>query len=121
MQNTMTALEAATGTQTASREDILTLAQQIANKFNPHKIVLFGSHARGAQHRFSDIDLLVILDKNQEDVDLEVEVALSVQHKFPMDILVRSPREVTRRLQLGDPFFRDILEQGVVLYERSSA
>jgi len=121
MQNTMTNLEAGIGAPTASCEHVQMLARQIAHKFNPHKIILFGSYAYGVQHPFSDIDLLVILDKDQGCIDLEVEVALSVQHEFPMDILVRSPREVTARLQLGDPFFRDILERGLVLYERPCA
>jgi len=60
--------------------------------------------------------LLVILEKKPDDI--EIEVALSVPHKFPMDILVRSPQELADRLQLGDTFLRDIIEQGITLYER---
>lgn len=101
-----------------SQEEIRALADQIARKFNPHKIVLFGSYARGNYDPFSDVDLLVVLEKNQKGVDPEIEVALSVPHKFPMDILVRSPQELAARLKMGDTFLHDIITNGVVLYER---
>lgn len=101
---------------TIPREEIEAVAHQIAQKFNPQKIVLFGSYARGDFHTHSDIDLLVILEKKSEDI--EIEVALSVPHKFPMDILVRSQQELADRLQMGDTFLRDIIEQGITLYER---
>ncbi|MCK6559119.1 nucleotidyltransferase domain-containing protein [bacterium] len=99
-------------------EQIHSVAQQIAQKFDPLKIVLFGSYARGESHRHSDVDLLVILEDGHHGGDPEVEVALSISHQFPMDILVRSPQQVAERLCLGDTFYRDIVEKGVVLYER---
>jgi predicted nucleotidyltransferase len=102
-----------------SPEEIHAIARQIARKFNPQKIILFGSYARGNHHSFSDVDLLVVLEKTQDSIDPEIDVALSVSHRFPMDILVRSPQEISKRLQMGDPFFYEILERGVVLYERS--
>jgi predicted nucleotidyltransferase len=101
-----------------SQEEIRAIAHQIAQRFNPLKIVLFGSYARRDYHPFSDVDLLVVLERNQSDIDPEIEVALSVPHKFSMDILVRSPQEMSDRLRKGDTFLRDIIEQGVVLYER---
>ena len=41
--------------------DIENLAAQIAREFRPEKIILFGSHARGAPSPDSDVDLLVIM------------------------------------------------------------
>jgi len=35
-----------------------------------------------------------------------------------MDILVRTPEEIQRRLNMGDYFIREVLERGRVLYER---
>lgn len=101
-----------------TQKQIQAAAEQIAQKFNPLKIVLFGSYARGESHRQSDVDLLVILEDGQNGGDPEVEVALSISHQFPMDILVRSPQQVADRLRMGDSFYRDIVEKGVVLYER---
>ncbi len=36
-------------------------ADQIARQFNPHQIVLFGSHATGSAHADSDVDVLVVI------------------------------------------------------------
>lgn len=82
-----------------SLQEIRAVADQIARKFNPQRIILFGSYTRGNSHPSSDVDLLVVLEENANE--LEIEVILSVPHKFPMDILVRSPREIEKRLQMG--------------------
>src|SRR5574341_332232 len=109
----MDTIEVLKNPRTISSEEIQAIARQIAQKFNPNKIILFGSYARGNFHSFSDVDLLVVLERNQNGMDPEIEVALSVPHQFPMDILVRSPQEVSQRLQMGDTFLRDIIERGV--------
>ena len=36
---------------------------------------------------------------------------------FPVDLLVRTPDKVRERIEMGDTFMREILEQGKVLYE----
>lgn len=85
-----------------TQQQIQAAAGQIAQKFNPLKIVLFGSYTRGESHRQSDVDLLVILEDAHNGGDPEVEVALSISHQFPMDILVRTPQQVADRLRMGD-------------------
>jgi hypothetical protein len=35
-----------------------------------------------------------------------------------MDVIVRSPAEVAYRLKIGDPFFREVMNKGQVLYEK---
>jgi len=101
-----------------SRDEIQAIADRIAARFNPHKIILFGSQARGDWHPHSDVDLLVIIDDNDQGADPAVEIALAIPHRFPIDILVRSPQKLTERLQMGDSFLRDIMDNGVILYER---
>src|SRR5438552_2513447 len=43
------------------RSAIRRFARQIARRFDPAKIVLFGSFAYGTPHEWSDVDLLVIM------------------------------------------------------------
>ncbi|HJS18166.1 MAG TPA: hypothetical protein VJ785_05435 [Anaerolineales bacterium] len=38
---------------------------------------------------------------------------------FPIDIMVRKPEEIRKRLAMGDFFLREITEKGKVLYEAS--
>jgi uncharacterized protein len=42
-------------------------------------------------------------------------------YDFPLDLLVRTPQQVAARLAIGDPFMREIVEQGKVLYESAYA
>jgi predicted nucleotidyltransferase len=102
-------------TQDALRE----IARQIAARFAPEKVILFGSLVWGTPRPHSDVDLLVVLRTEEHPADLEARIAMSCRPPFvPMDILVRTPEEVTERLRLGDSFLRRILEKGQVLYER---
>jgi len=34
-----------------------------------------------------------------------------------LDLLVRTPQQISRRLAMGDSFIREILERGKVVYE----
>jgi len=90
----------------------------IAEKFEPDKIILFGSYAAGNPTSDSDVDLLIIMDTQRSTWNLAVEISSTLKHSFPMDILVRTPQEIARRLQYGDFFIQDIMEKGKVLYER---
>jgi hypothetical protein len=42
---------------------------------------------------------------------------MKLRPAFPVDILVRSPEKVRQRLDMGDDFIRQILNNGKVLYE----
>lgn len=103
--------------QTNMRE-IRDKVQLIVRKYRPDKVILFGSYAKGDVGPASDVDLLVIIDTEESTWDLAVEISLTLKHSFPMDIIVRTPKEIARRLEFGDFFVRDIVEHGKVLYER---
>ena len=36
---------------------------------------------------------------------------------MPVDLIVRSEKEIKQRLKIGDQFMREILEHGKVMYE----
>ncbi len=97
--------------------EIEEVSRRIAQYFRPQRIVLFGSYARGMATPDSDVDLLVVLPFEGKAVVKSVEIRLRVRPCFPMDLLVRTPEKVRERLALGDPFIRNILETGKVLYE----
>lgn len=103
-----------------SLRDIRAVAQMIAEKFDPDKIVLFGSRAYGRPGTSSDVDLLVVMDTPQN----ESEAARSIRDALPprsfsLDILVRSQSEIDRRIAQDDWFLEEITRQGKVLYERN--
>ncbi|MBU2575438.1 MAG: nucleotidyltransferase domain-containing protein [Elusimicrobia bacterium] len=102
----------------SSKDWIKQISRRIASKVKPEKIILFGSYAHGKPHEFSDIDLLVIIDKpisRNKRYEL-VDKAIG-EHLMPVDLLVRNPGEIEKRVKMGDSFMMEILKRGKVLYE----
>ena len=53
-------------------------ARQIAERFQPDKIILFGSYAYGTPHEDSDVDLLVIKPTwSQHSLAVQIRYALA--------------------------------------------
>ena len=101
------------------RHLIQKVANQIVTACHPKKIMLFGSHAYGNPNRDSDVDFLVILNSKEKPVDRTIGVFKSIRfYPFPMDIIVRTPEEIRRRLRMGDSFYQEIMMKGKTLYER---
>jgi len=101
--------------------DIKSFSDAIAREFEPERIILFGSHARGEAGRDSDVDILVIMPHRGHPVYKAVEIRRRVDCSFALDLLVRSPREIERRLGMNDWFIREIVDQGKVMYGRRDA
>ena len=99
-----------------SLAQIKAVAERIGRDFRPRKVILFGSHASGKPTEDSDVDLLVIMPLRGDPVYKSVEIALAARPGFPMDLLVRTPAEVRKRLAWNDFFIREIMEKGKVLY-----
>jgi len=98
-------------------EEVKSRVRLIVKKYQPEKILLFGSYAHGTPNLDSDADLLVIMDTKQSTLDLAAEISMSFKHTFPVDIIVRTPQEIAKRIAHGDFFIQDIMENGKVLYE----
>lgn len=96
-------------------------ARKIAAALRPDKIILFGSFAYGKPTPDSDVDLLIVMESNVHPHERFRQVSeLLYPRPFPVDIIVRTPAELRERLALGDCFFREITQKGIVLYERPS-
>src|SRR6266550_908455 len=93
-------------------------ARQVAKRFQPDKIVLFGSYAYGHPDSASDVDLLVVM-RARNQIDQAVKISLAIASPFPLDLIVRTPKELAWRLKEGDWFLREVMERGKVLYEKN--
>jgi predicted nucleotidyltransferase len=91
-------------------------ARRIAERFQPEKIILFGSYAYGTPHEESDVDLLVIM-KTKNAIDQSIRISLAFERLFSFDLIVRTPKQMERGLKDDDWFLREIVEKGKVLYE----
>ena len=100
------------------RTDIRRFSDAVAREFRPEKIILFGSYAYGRPTEDSDVDLLVIMPRMRERGErISVKIRHTVPRGFPLDLLVRTPAEVHRRLGWGDFFMQEVMKRGEVLYE----
>ena len=104
-----------------AKDDIRELAHRIGARYHPDRIILFGSYARGNPTPDSDVDLLVVLPHTGKNWRMAAEIRAQTRPKFPLDLIVRAPHEMRERLDAGDPFIREIAEQGEVLYEAHHA
>src|SRR5438309_3190379 len=93
-------------------------ARQVAKRFRPAQIILFGSHAYGRPHADSDVDLMVVMPTRNE-LDQALRIRLAVDCRFPLDLPVRTPRNLAWRLAEGDSFLREVVSKGKVLYEKA--
>jgi predicted nucleotidyltransferase len=97
-------------------------ARAIAERFHPHKIILFGSYAYGTPTPDSDVDLLVVMPaKNQLDQAVRIDEKLDdddVIPGFPVDLIVRTPETLQKYIRGGDWFLREVVSQGKTLYEK---
>jgi uncharacterized protein len=93
-------------------------ARQIAERFRPEKIVLFGSYAYGTPHEESDVDLMVIM-RTRNAIDQAIRIDCAFEWPFCLDLLVRTPYQIKQRLKEGDRdwFLWEVMEKGKVLYE----
>jgi len=101
---------------------IRAVAKQIADKFQPDKIILFGSYAYGKPRPESDVDLLVVMDTSLRSRQQRLEISRALSPRpFPLDVIVHTPQQIQERLEMGDLFLREITSRGKVIYERSRA
>lgn len=96
---------------------IAEITASIKNLVSPKRIVLFGSHAGGETNPDSDIDLLVVDDSGRDKTAVALEISRALfPRDYGLDLFVESPADLARKSGYG--FWREVLENGRVLYER---
>ena len=104
----------------SKQELVSRITKKLKTYYQPQKIFLFGSYAWGNPTKDSDIDLLIIKECNEKhrERSLKVRKILSDENALVgMDILVYTPQEIARRIEMGDSFLSQILKKGEVLYD----
>jgi len=100
--------------------DLRRIVAAIRKGYKPLRIILFGSAAWGGSRKIHDLDLIVVKATRASHARRSEEiynVVGSVSRRYPIDLLVYTPREIQERLALGDSFVKRILTDGKILYE----
>jgi uncharacterized protein len=102
------------------------IVEAVRRGYDPERIVVFGSHARGEAKAGSDVDLLVVKRTDAGQVDRIIAVSRLLReyrrapYRLAFDILVQTPEELQALLAMGDSFTREVVREGRVVYERAA-
>jgi len=97
---------------------IKSITNQIVEKYQPEKVILFGSVARRMHTEDSDIDLCVVLeceDTRKTAVDMQVDLET---HDKAVDLILYIPEKWEEFHKIPGHFAHLINEEGEVLYAR---
>lgn len=100
-----------------SKNLIKEATKRLVKKFHPHRIILFGSYARGTADEHSDVDLLVIcpLKKDRKKLMVEMDMALWGMG-MARDIVVLTPKEFEKEKEIPGTIARYAWKEGKPLY-----
>ena len=103
----------------AKEKEIKDIVRKIVSRFDPERIILFGSCARGKPGPDSDVDLLVVMPvkKSKRRLAIEIGVALA-DIRLSKDIIVTTPEEFAWRKEIPGTIERPAYLEGKVLYAR---
>ncbi len=95
------------------------MVRRIVERFDPERIILFGSHARGTAGPNSDVDLLVVMPVSGSKREQQLAIRLALDD-FPVakDIVVSTPEEFAWRQEIPGTIERPAVLEGKVVYAR---
>ncbi|MBI5244304.1 MAG: nucleotidyltransferase domain-containing protein [Elusimicrobia bacterium] len=101
------------------RKLITEMIRRIVRRFNPEKIILFGSHATGKAGPDSDVDLLVVMPVEGSKREKAIEIGVALHDiRMPKDIVVSTPEEFEWRREVVGTIEWPAAREGRVLYAR---
>jgi uncharacterized protein len=105
-----------------AHEKIQEMVRRIVAGFDPEKVILFGSFARGTAGDDSDVDLLVVKSVEGSKRRERVQIGVALQGMgLAKDIIVATPEEVACVGHAFGSVLSAAMREGRVLYERDSA
>ena len=92
----------------------------IVEKFQPEKIILFGSYAQGNPNEHSDVDLLIIRRDVPSERQSEIEIRSAgwglCKPPLSFTIISKTPASLQDQIDQGSFFFSQIVQKGLVLH-----
>ncbi|MBC8249510.1 MAG: nucleotidyltransferase domain-containing protein [Anaerolineales bacterium] len=104
--------------RTISRQERVAHIIASLEEYDPQRVILFGSWARGDEDEYSDLDLVIIKETQERFLDRLERVYDLVKPTFAMDVLVYTPQEFAEMQERNNYFTEMVLKEGVVIYER---
>ncbi len=94
---------------------------RIVRKFQPRRIILFGSYAGGRPGPDSDLDLLIVMEVEGSTRQKANEIdMLLADRNIPMDFIVLTPEQYERQRNIAGSIVRQVDREGKVIYEHAA-
>lgn len=104
---------------TADR-DLAIIIQRLIARFDPDRIMLFGSRARGDARADSDFDLLVVLPKAPKPREARIAMLRELRDlRAAVDILLTTRADIERRGSIPSIPLHSALAEGIEVYARA--
>jgi len=101
-------------------QKINAMVRRIVERFNPLKIILFGSYARGNAGPDSDVDLLIVMPVRGSKRKKAVEIGVALHDiKVAKDVIVVTPQEFEWRKDVIGTIEWPAVREGQVLYAKA--
>ncbi|MBM3146744.1 MAG: nucleotidyltransferase domain-containing protein [Actinobacteria bacterium] len=102
----------------SATDDILDeVVRRIADQVHPRRVILFGSAARGQQHRDSDFDLLVVMpDGTHRRRTAQYLYAHLGSDRPPVDLVVATETDIELHGDTPGYIYRAALREGKELH-----
>ena len=96
------------------------MVRRIVKRFDPEKIILFGSHGKGTAGPDSDVDLLVVMPVSGSKREKAIEIGVALHGiRIPKDIIVTTPEEFEWRKGVVGTIERPAALEGKILYAKT--
>ena len=95
--------------------------ERLVRGFDPLRIIVFGSHARGNAQPDSDLDLLVVVPHLGDKREMTVAMIKALRGlRAAVDVVPTDPEEISRRGETPGDVLRSALREGKAVYERDA-
>lgn len=109
--------------RTPLRDWVPRIVDEIVEGFDPQRVILFGSVARGEEAGDSDLDLMVVFDHldRAHRRELQAQLMASITVPVAFDIFVMDVAEFEAKKDVNGTIAYWPSREGVVVHERSVA
>lgn len=96
------------------------MVKRIVRQFDPDKVILFGSYARGDAGPDSDVDLLIVMPVAGSTQEKAIEIGVALHDiPLPKDLIVTTPEEFEWRKDITGTIEWPAWREGKVVYTRA--
>jgi|SRR5579884_4520283 len=107
----------------AAASELIRVAEILVKEFEPIRLYVFGSHARGTGNGHSDIDLFVEVGTLSAMPHQLAQRAFALigRHDVPLDLVFMSTEDVAWRLDVPGSLPATVIREGHPIYDATAA